>query len=146
MSDTTGFKITLATRHMDVIPTSRMRYLKQRKNWIELLLKSVNGDQGKDIIPITGTERMGIGKISSIHPNPAKDIIFLDYEIRQEGEIAVSLYNNQGQQLRLYNFARKIPGNYQETLILPPLQGGLIFISLIFNGARIDSKKIVHLD
>jgi hypothetical protein len=143
MSDTTGFKITLATRHPDVIPVSRMRYLNQRKNWIEQLLRSCDEQRPENLKPIKDPEIQSPGKIISIYPNPMKGNITIDFIVEQKGNVNLSIVTISGQILSVLFKNTIEPGSYHKTINNINLPAGMYNLILSLDNVVADAGKLL---
>jgi hypothetical protein len=143
MGDSSDLKQSLVTNNPQVIPGSYKQFIAQRKEWIDLLLKS-NDERPNDIFPPANDNFFNsTGEITSVFPNPFQQQFTFKIELLKEGILEISVVSTIGQQVLNLNYGRKSAGNYKETLSLPTVQNGILFLVLRLDGAIIDSKKIL---
>lgn len=81
----------------------------------------------------SSTEELNQQPQSILYPNPAADLTQLDYALNTAAEVKLSIKNVLGQTVYQQNKGKQAAGNYQETLDVAMLQGGLYLIELRLN-------------
>jgi len=142
-NDSSGLKVALVTKHPEVIPESNMKYVMQRKEWIELLLISDNSSALGSITENELDEDLKPGKISSIHPNPSSSNFSIDYSLNKKGLISLSILSSSGQTLVEIQKGVLEKGEYQEMISDLELSIGIYFIKLSIDKIIIDAGKLI---
>ena len=78
-----------------------------------------------------------------IYPNPIEDITTLEFELFEDAEIFVSIYNQLGQQQQSINFGQHSPGRFQQTLDLAELPTGVYVLQLWIDGVAVSGKRLL---
>lgn len=79
----------------------------------------------------------------TIYPNPFQQQFTFNYELLKEGILEISIVTTIGQLVYYNNYGRKSVGNYHESISLPSVQNGILFLVLRLDGAIVDSEKIL---
>jgi len=79
----------------------------------------------------------------SIFPNPASDVINLNYTLLESSEIAFSVADISGKTLISERTARSAPGEYKKTINIKELSEGNYVLALKINGQLINNKFVV---
>lgn len=106
---------------------------------------SVNGTW---ISELTGNVSAGIKESekpsnTKIYPNPANDIILIDFETKSTEFLTYKLYDAQGKEVKLLMRALTKAGENQFTLSLAPLENGVYFLEISNENQKILTKKII---
>ncbi|MDP2388495.1 MAG: LamG-like jellyroll fold domain-containing protein [Bacteroidota bacterium] len=81
----------------------------------------------------------------SIYPNPAKDVLYVSYELEKEGKVAFEITNVFGQVIK-YEQARKHPEGkniFIFNIDQLNLQGGVYFISILNDNKKYTQRVVV---
>jgi len=80
--------------------------------------------------------------ISSIYPNPAKGVFYLDIETGKNNAAQINIYNIEG---KLSHSVTQIIQSGKNTImvLLPKLSAGLYTVNIILNDGQISTKKLV---
>lgn len=142
-NDNSGSKIKLVTKHPEVIPESNTKYVTQRKEWIELLLKSDDNSAQGTINENELNEDLKPGKISSIHPNPSTCIFTIDYTLAKKSLVGLSILSSSGQILAEIQKGVMEKGEYHELIGDLELPTGIYFIKLSLDKVITDAGKLI---
>jgi hypothetical protein len=140
--DSSNLKSACITKNENILAKSHENYIVKRKDWIELLFKETNGAQNNDPVPPSYEEDLSV-IILSVYPNPAQNILNINYHVSIPGRISLSVCNLMGQELNQYDFGWNNSGDFTESISLAPLPKGIYFLSLSLDGMNYDARKIV---
>jgi hypothetical protein len=138
-----GSKSTLVTKHPEVIPESNMKYVTQRKEWIDLLLKTDDITTQTGITPIELTVELKQGRITSLHPNPSNGNFTIDYVLDKKSFVGLSILSSTGQILAEIQKGLMEKGEYQEMIYNLDLTIGIYFIILYYDDVVTDARKLI---
>ena len=85
------------------------------------------------------------GSITSIFPNPANDLLNINYVIKVPGELSFSISSVTGQELVSYQMDINSVGEYEQSLDISAIPEGVYLISFYLNGLMVDSGKVVKM-
>jgi hypothetical protein len=145
MNETSGSKSALYTRHPDIIPESREKYIAQRKEWINLLLRPAEsqtqgidtpGDQAVEEIP---------ARILAVYPNPSEGSFTVRYSTSLQGTVGIQIFTISGKLLTDLKSDVTIPGEYQQVVTNTDLLAGIYFVVLSVNGLKTDAEKLLSV-
>ena len=86
-------------------------------------------------------EAMNGGRISEIYPNPASNVINLDYELTSKvNEASLKVFNLLGAEVKTANLERN---SNKATLDVSDLNNGIYFYTVFINGDAFKTKKLV---
>jgi hypothetical protein len=138
-----GSKSTLVTKHPEVIPESNMNYIIQRKEWIDLLLKTDDNSSQEGVEEFELNEVLMPGKISSIHPNPSNGNFTIDYVLDKKSYVGLSILSSSGQIMKEIQKGVMEKGEYQELISDLELPVGIYFIKLSLDKTVTDARKLI---
>jgi hypothetical protein len=78
----------------------------------------------------------------SVYPNPAKEVLNIEYVMDNDGTFSVELYNTQGAVVCSAVSSDKTAGTYKETLNISHLSPG-VFTLRIYNGSNVTNHKVI---
>ncbi|MCL2511018.1 MAG: C25 family cysteine peptidase [Bacteroidales bacterium] len=136
-SDTLNLKSGRVLRFPGLIPKSKQAY---EENKAELLATLPKTD-AKSQHPLADTGKKGV--LSQNIPNPAKGSTTIVYDVIEEGQVELRVYNQLGQLLQLLPQGTKKEGTYRIEISLAGLPAGMYYYSLLINGERADAKKMI---
>jgi len=143
MSDSTWLKLALVTQNPEAVPGSYKLFLVQRKEWIDLLLKSDEKQtQGNDPDGKKNDLEM-LCRFVTVYPNPSASNFNVSYEVVQKGEICIKLLTFNGQTLDVIRNGILVPDNYSMQINSSDLPNGCYLVTISFNQAVIDSRKLM---
>jgi hypothetical protein len=143
ISDSTGLKSSLITQYPQVITNSHRQFISQRKQWIDLLLKSKDSFVNKEVTPVTENIENKPCKINSIFPNPATEFLSVSYSVNIKGRIGISLITNVGKTVQNQDDGIRNPGEYSFIFSTMNYPDGIYFVVLSFDRSVIDTGKLV---
>jgi len=143
VSDSSGSKSPLVTKHPDIIPESHIKYIIQRKKWIELLLISEDNSTQAGITPFDLKEDLRPGRITSLHPNPSSGNFAIDYKLDRKGLIILSILSPSGQTILALKECTLEQGEYHEMISNMELPAGIYFIKLCLDNVITDAAKLL---
>jgi hypothetical protein len=145
MNETSGSKSALYTRHPDIIPESREKYITQRKEWIDLLLRPAESQtQGIDTLGDQAVEEIP-ARILAVYPNPTDGSFTIRYSSTLQGAVRIQVLSITGQALTDMNFEINSPGEYQHVVNNNDLPAGIYFVVLSVNGLKTDAEKLLSM-
>ena len=142
-NDSSSSRMTLVTKHPDVIPESNNKYVIQRKEWINLLLKTEENTAQTGITPIELKEELKQGRITSLHPNPSIGNFIVDYTLAKKGLVSLSLLSSSGQTLTEISKGLMEKGEYHEMINDLDLPVGIYIIKLSLDNVITDAGKLI---
>lgn len=78
-------------------------------------------------------------------PNPASDMLNVEYALQYNGNVKAQILNGNGQLVREVSFGQQTMGDYyKQTINISDLASGTYFLSLMNNGNRLTKKFIVE--
>ncbi len=78
-------------------------------------------------------------------PNPATDVLSVEYALQYSGNVKAQILNGNGQLVREVSFGEQTIGDYyKENINISDLAPGNYFLSLMNNGNRLTKKFIVE--
>ena len=84
-----------------------------------------------------------IAKNIEIYPNPAEDQLSVQYTLRRNAEVSVSVMNTLGQRVAGRTFGREATGIQQHTVDLSRLESGLYLVAISVDGQPAVTKKLM---
>jgi hypothetical protein len=120
-----------------------LHYIIQRKEWIDLLLKTDDIAAQTGITPIEPTVELKQGRITSLHPNPSNGNFTIDYVLDKKSFVGLSILSSSGQILAEIQKGVMEKGEYQELISNLELPVGIYFIKLSLDKVITDAEKIV---
>lgn len=142
-NDSSGLKVALVTKHPGVIPESQDKYVVQRKEWIDLLLKSEDNSAQGNITENELNDDLKPGKISSIHPNPSTGNFTVEYSLDKKGLVSISILSSSGQILAEIPKGLMDKGEYHELISELELPVGIYIIKLSLDKVITDAGKML---
>lgn len=76
------------------------------------------------------------------YPNPFNNKTTIYYQLKEQGEGYITVFNNVGEVIREVSFS-KAAGIHNIVLDMGNLPAGIYYYSMVINGKRTDSKKMV---
>jgi hypothetical protein len=143
IEDSINLKSTLYSFHSDIIQNDYKDYKFQRNLWIEELFKGNEKSTKPDRSLILKSRNDFGGKIVSTYPNPASISIKVCLDIFDEGNYYLLLHSLAGQKLYQLPLYYTISDSYLFNCNVSKLQNGLYFLSLVKDGVKVDTKKII---
>ena len=93
-------------------------------------------------ITVINAEKQNLDyKLSEPYPNPAKDYINIDYEIKNRADINFKLYDITGKKLNSFKKSL-VPGRYNEKFDISNLPNGIYFLEAISSNKSKITRKI----
>ncbi len=115
----------------------------QNNYWVDTLSIYINPDT-ITFVGIYSSEKQYENKFS-IYPNPAKDVLYVNYELEKESKVAFEITNVFGQVVK-YEQPRKYPEG-KNTFIFNidelNLNGGVYFISILNDNKKYTQRVVV---
>jgi len=81
-------------------------------------------------------------EILDIYPNPAKQNVAINYELKSHSFVNISIFNIKGEEVLNTHYNNKNKGNYTDILNTSKLKNGFYFISIHTNHG-VNNKKIM---
>src|SRR5690606_11337057 len=106
------------------------------------LVKTTDGGGLTSIIQVSN-EIPEQFKLHQNYPNPFNPTTFINYELRNKSIIEISVYSIAGKVIEILVNTEQLPGSYQYTFDASGLPSGIYFYTLIADGIRVDTKKMV---
>ena len=95
---------------------------------------------------LTGTDnRKNLMSATFVYPNPAFDVVYLNYKLSCKSPVSISIYNISRENILKYEFTDQAPGNHTVTLSFDDQPAG-IYIYQIQAADNISSGKIVRVE
>ncbi|MBL4654206.1 MAG: T9SS type A sorting domain-containing protein, partial [Bacteroidia bacterium] len=69
----------------------------------------------------------------TVFPNPANEIINIEYGVDKSGLVKIEIYNLTGKKIAQLLSENKTPGNYNKKFTLQDLSSGLYFLKIAVN-------------
>jgi transforming growth factor-beta-induced protein len=93
------------------------------------------------ITPSTGIEEMIISSASvSVYPNPASELINIRFELTEESEISLEMYDMLGQQVRIVNQGYAYEGSHTLQFPVNDLESGMYLLIINTGNSQIANK------
>ena len=83
------------------------------------------------------------GALGQCIPNPTNGNATISYEIYTDGIVEIRIYNSMGQLVKSVEQKTSVAGSYQAKISFAGVPAGLYHYTLLVNGERTDSKKVV---
>jgi len=90
-----------------------------------------------------------LGKLENVlyevYPNPSNGIVNLKYDIKNQSEITINLYDMLGRQLKTFSEQKTLPGQYIKHFETSNLPSGIYFLQIMVDSEKkrlISTKKI----
>ena len=111
-------------------------------NNVILNIPSIEYDNSKSSLSVSGIEK-NFGNNLQINPNPAKDILNIEYNIAENGNLKISIFNLLGEKiLDVVNYSQ-LKGNYSSKVNLSSFPSGLYNCKLTLNNKVTIIKRFV---
>lgn len=81
-------------------------------------------------------------KLISVYPNPANGAAFLNYQVKEAGEVSVEVFDTQGRAV-LRRSLDQVPGDYEMTIDTDELSAGLHILTVTTQSTRSTQRLIV---
>ena len=78
-----------------------------------------------------------------LYPNPANEMILLDYELLKPAQVGIEIFNMMGQLMVSIPIAEKFTGRYLDQIEINQLPAGLYNLSLTINGQKASKQFVV---
>ena len=80
-----------------------------------------------------------------IFPNPANNVITVQYEIFKAGNLEIAIFDKLGKKVSIIRQTNKVePGQYREQSSVADLQNGMYVVSLESRGGIVSKQLVVH--
>jgi hypothetical protein len=93
-----------------------------------------------------GSEAPSEFTLSQNYPNPFNPGTVITYQLPESGRVRISVYNVQGQLVRVVADQLMITGNHQIAFDATGLASGVYVYTLEFNGSVVQSRKMTILE
>ena len=93
---------------------------------------------------VTSVEENSFELTTSVYPNPARETMNLNFELKQQSDVRVEMYNLVGSMVNSQVYGSLQSGNYQREIDLRALTNGVYFISIVTPEKRITQKVVVN--
>ncbi|MEO6166619.1 MAG: galactose oxidase-like domain-containing protein [Chitinophagales bacterium] len=80
----------------------------------------------------------------SIFPNPASQLVTVNYSLHEEQEVAVSITDLAGKRMASWSLGKQVTGNHFQNLNLKDLNSGLYLLSLTIGEKEKRSKLVIE--
>jgi|GEM_PF-1106415 len=128
-------------RLTNIKPQSRKEYLSNKANLLATLPQIKKSQTERPQKPFARTDKKGT--LGQCIPNPTTGNTTITYEIYTESTTEINIYNVYGQLLRTLSQGKQKAGCYQTRINVSGLPAGMYHYSLIINGERTDTKKMI---
>lgn len=115
--------------------------------WYKMDVAWQGFDADLGIFPVVEIETIGIEEMAFINglkvnafPNPATDLLNVDYSIQNSAEVTLSLVNMNGQIIRQLNQGNLISGNHNAQFEVSELAAGNYFLTIQAGSQRIAQR------
>lgn len=100
---------------------------------------------GIDAVPSNNEYCISLAKfvLVSMYPNPASNVLNLEYITPREGEVVIGLYNTIGEQVIVLNKEQATKGLNRSVVNLSSFRKGVYFIEILFDGNSIKEKIVI---
>jgi len=136
MMESDSLKGARVLRFPNLIPKSRKDY---EENKAELLATLPKTDKPQHPLAETGKK----GVLNQNIPNPANGSTTVVYDVIEQGQVELRVYNQLGQLLQSLPQGTKKEGNYRTVISLAGLPSGMYHYILFIDGEKADAKKLI---
>ena len=129
----------------NIKPKSRMQYEENKTSLLATLPQIKNPKNDKNTpsndkyIPLNDKK----GSLGECVPNPTNGNATISYEIFTGGVVEIQLFNSIGQMVKSLPQGKLSNGNYKATISVVGMPVGVYHYTLVVNGERVDSKRVV---
>jgi len=128
-------------RLADIMPGSKKEYEMNKASLLATLPQTKKQHTDKPQRPFVQTDKKGT--LGQCIPNPTNGNTTITYEIYVEGDTEIHIYNISGQLLKILPQGKLKTGYYQTRINVLGLPIGMYHYSLLINGEREDTKKMI---
>jgi hypothetical protein len=118
------------------VPNSKKEFAKKRDYLLSLLPFKKDKEGNYDFNPSEGNV------LIQNYPNPLNGNTTIHYQLKEQGEGYISVFNNVGESIRKISFS-KAAGLHNIKLDMSNQPVGIYYYSMVINGKQIDTKKMV---
>ncbi len=118
------------------IPTSKEEFFKKRNYLLSLLPFKNDKENNYKFDPSEGNVLL------QNYPNPLKSSTMIYYQLKEQGEGYLKVFNNVGEQIRKISFSNAV-GLHNIELDMSNQPVGIYYYSMLINGKRTDTKRMV---
>ena len=93
---------------------------------------------------VTSVEENSVELTTSVYPNPTRETMNLSFELKQQSDVRVEMYNLVGSMVNSQVYGSLQSGNYQREIDLRTLTNGVYFVSIVTPEKRITQKVVVN--
>ena len=136
-NDTSNRSVAMG-KYTEFIPKSEKEYRKKVNYLLSLLPIKKNQNQQQTV---NGSAKDGI--LSQNYPNPFGTTTRIIYNLSNESNVQLKVYNYAGQLIRTYNEGSKPKGTHYIDFDASTLQNGIYLYEIYINGQRKSMKKMV---
>ena len=107
------------------------------------LQESEEYDVTNEYVSGTGDKGLTTADAVEVFPNPSYHDVYIKYELKESTEVAVQVYNANGQLVKLIQKEEKEAGKYVDVLNTDGLSSGTYFCKIVINSGTITQKVML---
>lgn len=144
MMEDDSLKSSLISMHSSIMPGTYKEFKVRRKLWIDELLRSSTQRKPVETTPVYPLSEDQQGKITSIYPNPANDLLTINYSVKMPGQVVFIVTSVTGQKLISHQKNIDSAGDYKWSVDVSDLPEGVYFLSFYLSDRLLETKKIIR--
>lgn len=144
MMESDSLKSILISKHKSIMPETYKEFKIKRKDWIDELLRSSKVRKPQETTPISAESEDKPGHITSNYPNPANELLTINYIIKVPGKVRFTISSVAGQNLFSYQKNLYSSGEYTVLLDIFDFQKGIYILAFYLNETLLETRKIVR--